>query len=672
MIPALIALAACSNQAPSLLDVPSQQASVGVQLGFEIVGADANGDELEWSVSSDSIDDIATRTAPATLTPFDGQSAFFRWTPLVSDIGEHTLIVTADDGGKSTDLAIDVTVSSGAALPVFRQPLGDGTTLDLRQTDCIRVDVLVEDGDGSDVSLYLQQPIEDNFAFDQDQPMGGRFDFCPDDKQIDAADRYAVTFVAEDRDGHIATKKYTIVLRKELLSGCPGEPPQINHTPPATQATVLDLSVAATVSDDVGVAGSPVLYFSDQAPADPANPDFATFTQVQMSRQSGNAQSGTYTGTIPNPVLSQAVGSTASVYYFIEASDNDDQAGPCDHRATAPDGDVFELVVERPASGDSLGTCEPCTADVQCDSGRCVSTGNGEVQCLDACDGSGASCDTGTCSDVAWASVDGAIGHVCLPDEGSCGDTCEPDIFEDNDTLDDPGVTDLSAGSYLDLTICPDGAGGVDDDYYGLLLTDPTLVSASAWFTHADGDIDLQLLDELGAGIDSSTGIDDVEWVESCLAPGLYFLRVYAAVDAISTTYDLDVELPAGGCCADDAQEPNDDRFDAPEVFPSDTVEGSICPNDEDWYAFELYAGETVEVTLLFDQAGPDNDLDIHFHDSQGTDLTPCPPCDTNNGQSGTADEYFEYLVPSTDTYYVVVRGFDGATADYLIGFDVR
>jgi len=663
----------CSNQAPTLPSVPSQEASVGIQLSFEIIGADANNDELEWSVSSSTLEDIATRGAPATLTPFDSQSAYFRWTPLTSDVGSHTLIVTADDGRQQTELPVAVTVSSGAAVPVFREPLGSGTTLDLRETDCMSVDVVVEDADGADVSLTLQEPIEEGYDFDQDQPMAGTFSFCPTDKQIEAAERYPVTFVAEDRDGHIATKKYLIVLRRDLLTGCPGDGPQISHTSDANASTVLDLSIEASISDDIAVHGAPVLYFSTVEPTDPTSLDVASFSQVEMTLSSGTAQSGTYTGSIPNPVLSEPVGSQRSLYYFIEASDNDDAAGPCDHRSTAPIDDVYELVVERPASGAGLGTCETCSADVQCDSGRCIATGGGEVQCLDSCSGPGDSCATGTCSDVAWASVDSAIGNVCLPDEDSCQDACAPDAYEDNDTIDDPGVTDLADGSYDDLTICVGPTGAMDDDYFGLLLGDATPMEAVVSFAHADGDLDLQLLDEDGGGLESSLGVGDVESVNRCLAPGLYFLRVYSPFAGINTSYDLDLSLPSGGCCAADGEEPDDGMFDAVPVSAGDYFgDRSICPNDEDWYEIDLEAGDTVEVTLLFDQATSDQDLDIHFYDSSGSDLTPCPPCDIDNGQSGSADEYFEYSVASTDTFYVVVQGFEGAAAEYLIDFDVR
>ena len=669
----LVLTLGCSNQAPTLLQISSQQGSVGVQLAFEVVGADADGDVLSWEVSSETLDEITTRSAPAVLSPTTDQSAWFRWTPLATDLGTHELLITARDGRGEATVPVTVTVSSGVAVPVFREPLGSGTTLDLRQTDCVSLDVVVEDGDGSDVSLTLEEPVTENMKLDQDRAMAGSFRFCPSEKQIEGADRYPVTFVAEDRDANVATKKYSIVLRKELLTGCAGDPPLIGHTAPGPLATVLDVAVEATISDDIGVSGSPVVYFTTQEPADPTNPNLSTFQQADMVRISGGPTSGSYTAYLPNPVLSSAVGTQARLYYLIEASDNDDENGPCDHRTSAPSNGLFERVVERPPSGQGLEVCEPCSSDVQCNSGRCIAVGNGVVQCLDACDSPGASCDGGgTCSTVAWSSIDGAVGSVCLVDSTDCGDTCIDDTFEDNDSLTDPGVDLLSDGLYSDLAICPNSAGGRDDDWFGLLIDEPTPVTATVQFSHAGGDLDLHLLDEDGATLQVSAGLSDTESVGRCLDEGLYFLRVFPVSTSTRTTYDLDVSLPTGGCCTADEYEPNDTRGSATWTAHGDVLEGTLCPNNEDWYAINLDAGDTLEALLLFDQPGPEQDLDLHLHNSSGTDLTPCPPCDVNNGQSGSPDELMEYTVSTTDTYYVVVRGFEGASAEYLLGLEVR
>ena len=50
-------------------------------------------------------------------------------------------------------------------MPVFREPLGSGTTLDLSQSNCIELDILVEDPDSPNVDISLEEPLEDGYEF---------------------------------------------------------------------------------------------------------------------------------------------------------------------------------------------------------------------------------------------------------------------------------------------------------------------------------------------------------------------------------------------------------------------------------------------------------------------------------------------------------------------------
>ncbi|MFH2006755.1 MAG: pre-peptidase C-terminal domain-containing protein [bacterium] len=670
LLAALAVTAACGGGgAPTLNPISDQQAEVGVELSIEIVASDPDGDTLVFSVSSETIPDLTTRSHPPQFIPFGATSAYLRWTPLAMDAGDHTFTVSASDGSNSASQSFTVTVSAGNAVPVFRQPLGSGTTLDLSQSECIELDVLVEDPDSPDVDISLEEPIEDGYQFTQDDAVAGVFSWCPTDKQIESAERYTLNLKADDRGGHVGRKKYVIVLRRELGS-CPGTGPVITHTPPGQQSTLQDLPLTATVTDDLGLAGQPVLYYSLAAPANPANPDFDQFVQLLMSQDAGS----TFSARVPNPVLADPVGTVRTIYYFIEATDDDDAEGTCDHRTTAPVGDVYQVDVERPAAGQGLGFCASCSADVQCTSQRCVALGGGGGSvCVDECQSPGAGCaGGGTCSQSAWTSVGGVSGLVCLPAGGTCQAACVDDAMEDNDTIDDPGVQDLAAGSYPGLKLCGDGVTGDDEDFYALLLTDPSLVTVSLLFSHSDGDIDLKLLDENGATLATSWSVTDNEAVTACLDPGLYFIRVYSYDWDINADYDLVITIPAEGCCIDDIWEPSNGALEAIPVVPTDIVdELKICTDDEDWFQIDLQANDTLVVEVGFYQNGFDDDLDVYLYDIDGlTNLTPC--CDSQNGQSGTSDEQLTYTVTTTGTYYVVVNGYDGSTNDYLISFDVQ
>jgi hypothetical protein len=98
-----------------------------------------------------------------------------------------------------------------------------------------------------------------------------------------------------------------------------------------------------------------------------------------------------------------------------------------------------------------------------------------------------------------------------------------------------------------------------------------------------------------------------------------------------------------------------------------------VCGGNDDFYAVDLVAGDTVVVDLTFTQTTDQEDLDIHFYDRDGTtDLTPCPPCDLDNGQSATSNEHFERAITTSGTYYVVVRGYSGSANSYSISIGIR
>src|SRR5690606_21427395 len=135
--------------------------------------------------------------------------------------------------------------------------------------------------------------------------------------------------------------------------------------------------------------------------------------------------------------------------------------------------------------------------------------------------------------------------------------------------------------------------------------------------------------------------------------------------------------------CVDDANE-DDDTFSQARAtdYPLHTESGQkICTNDDDWYHVRLYEGEKLTIDVSFTQASFAEDLDVHLY-KDFTDLWPCSPtdfleCSAARGQSATANEHAEYTVPtgtcaSGCDYYVVVRGWDGASNSYGITLTVE
>jgi len=146
-------------------------------------------------------------------------------------------------------------------------------------------------------------------------------------------------------------------------------------------------------------------------------------------------------------------------------------------------------------------------------------------------------------------------------------------------------------------------------------------------------------------------------------------------------THVMQVTSPAGpGVCADDGLEDDDRPSQARKAGPTERWDRNmLCSFDQDWYGLFLLEGDRLVVDLTFAQTRAAEDLDIHFHDSSGVDLTPCSPtrpeaCNPGNGQSSDANERFVWTTPpgGDGKYYVVVRGRGAASNSYGIRFQYQ
>jgi hypothetical protein len=136
-----------------------------------------------------------------------------------------------------------------------------------------------------------------------------------------------------------------------------------------------------------------------------------------------------------------------------------------------------------------------------------------------------------------------------------------------------------------------------------------------------------------------------------------------------------------GATCTDDSREPDDNATEArATTYPSYSSSANVvCKDDDDWYEVPLYAGEVMTVDLTFVQHNASEDLDVHLYKA-GVDLTPCdvtqPELCSSNGQSADSNEHMTFTTPaactSVCTYFVVVRGFDGAASPYDISIAIN
>ena len=523
---------------PSSDGLTDQVAQVGSELDVVLHGTDKAGLHLSYSFQAADVTDLAN-AAEMTQAP-DG-SGIFKWTPLAADIGTHAFDFTVSNGNQSTTvtIAIDVKSAIGAATaPIFRQPLGTGTTIDLTTQQCVDVDVVVEDDDTPAVTIAQEAPVIDGAQLMSTGGQTATWHWCPTMAQASET-RYTLILSADDGNNPKTMKDYLIVLRSGDGASCPGAPPAIDSSP-SDQTTVLDLPITATVTDDVGIKDAPLLYYS---PTDPgASPDLSTMIQLTMTQQSGDATSGVWTATVPNPVATAPAGTTAQIFYAVVADDSDDPNGSCNHATTSQ---VYSLTVT--AGGDTTaGLCAPCTADSQCgDGNECVFIGDlGDSYCLQACD---AGCATGyACSADTIFSVDGAEATQCVPQNGSCTDitaACVDDSYEPNDSRSQASANGPIDPGFYDLVSCPATTNqtSANNDYFKIVVDTDSQIDITL---SGDGttDLDLHLYTSDGTTVAASIGPTADEEIAICVPAATYYIKVNGYGQARSE-YFLDYEI---------------------------------------------------------------------------------------------------------------------------------
>jgi len=652
---ALTSLVACgNNRAPEIQPIGDQIAVVGIELSFEVRASDADGDSLRFDFDAPGLPDIKTK---ASLTAFADGVAIFRWTPTAADRNTQpwAFDFRVTDGKTTSTETVQITVSDAAgSAPVFRKPLGTGTTLDLATASCIDVDVLVEDLDSTDVTLAEEDPKIDGAMLTQNGPFDGTWRWCPTTAQKSAQDRFMLTLSATDGSGLATRKNYLIVLRSPPMTGCPGAAPMIMHTVPGAQSTAsATIPITATVSDDKGIK-QVLLYSSDTMPSTP--PNLAAMAVTTMNRTAGTATSGTYSAGLPSPVATAAAGTTKTVYYFIVADDDDDPNGKCDHSTTAPTNGTYSVAVTNPGVEMGAGVCVQCQTDTDCGTvdDNCINIGGGSLWfCSRACGGSFPRCPNGyNCSTNNVTSIDGKSARQCVPTTNSCLPPCVDDTLEENDSR--TMITNATSASFptteqQNLMLCYTKGGDSDDDWYAVNAAAGAGagVYAHASFIAGSGfaDVDLQVTDSTGTILGRSYGTGDTEIIALCGNTGTHYLRVFTfdSPPINDNLYDL---VFVG---KDDPQEPNDTYATGTSVglfsAGTKTFLGNLCPNTQDWYRSVRTINETITVNLYFDPLEGDLDL-VLFNDGGATVLKTGMPL-LKMGTSTVLGETLSYKVPS-------------------------
>jgi hypothetical protein len=148
------------------------------------------------------------------------------------------------------------------------------------------------------------------------------------------------------------------------------------------------------------------------------------------------------------------------------------------------------------------------------------------------------------------------------------------------------------------------GGAGTDEDWFRVDIASGQELRLALGFTHAQGDVDVQLLDAAGSVAAASTGTSDVEQLR--LAPrrgGRFFVRVYGGANVYHLVADLAPLEPA------DRLEPNDRPEDAAPLAPGEAT--GLVSTGQDWYRLDVGRGLEVEATIDFDHERGDLDLEV-------------------------------------------------------------
>jgi hypothetical protein len=224
------------------------------------------------------------------------------------------------------------------------------------------------------------------------------------------------------------------------------------------------------------------------------------------------------------------------------------------------------------------------------------------------------------------------------------------DIYEPNNTL---GQAWYPGSNWEGTLLSTIGGLGVEsnDDWYRIYVSPgEERVQIQVLFTHALGDIDVDLYDASGTWIWGEDSEVDNEFLDYIVPSyGTYYIRIYSLNSPTNNTYDLMWDdMPA----VDDNYEENDTLQDA--WYPGynwegtllSTIDGMGVQSDNDWYEISVSSGEErVQVGVCFTHA--EGDIDLGLYDSTGNYVA--------SSESFNDNEYIDYAVPGPGTYYIWV-----------------
>ncbi len=189
------------------------------------------------------------------------------------------------------------------------------------------------------------------------------------------------------------------------------------------------------------------------------------------------------------------------------------------------------------------------------------------------------------------------------------------------------------------------------DSWFSLDMRQTEEAEIKVLFPHADGDIDIALFDAQNAEqarSESTNNEESVSWKAN--SDEVVFLRVYGYNGASNRiTVDLqrtapEIEDPQDACVGGDQRRTAD-------ALQSE-AQGSVCADQDSWFAIEVPANQEIEVQVAFPHA--DGDIDIALHDSNDNTIA------SSAGVSN--QEVVRWKASQDSEVYLRVHGYRGAS----------
>ena len=240
------------------------------------------------------------------------------------------------------------------------------------------------------------------------------------------------------------------------------------------------------------------------------------------------------------------------------------------------------------------------------------------------------------------------------------------DNWEPNNTrLSASDITSFSGAGYADLTI----SSSTDEDWIKFYLsTNGDETNYISLLNIVGGDLDLQLYNSAGSGIAYSNSTSNSERISlNGLNSGYYYARVYGYQGATGIyRFQLNVTPRVTNDSYEGSSGNNTISTASTLSFSSSAgvINGlNIVSGDIDYYKFTLTAEGSSSNFIGINLTHANGDLDINLYDNSGNEIAHSWTCSDK--------ERINLNGYAAGTYYLMVKGYDGATGNYSIVYNV-